>query len=387
MLAGCGQEPPDDSRPEPSAADTGGREAVIAVMGDLMVHEEQLSAARGQDGEYDFSPSLAWVAGDIAAADLAIGNLETVLAGEEAGYSGYPRFNTPDSFALALADAGLDALTTANNHCLDQGEAGLRRTLEVLDRVGIAHTGTFATPEESRVAVLEANGIRVALAAFTFGTNDSPEERPGLVNRLDRDTARAVLREARESGADWVIALPHMGREYAAAPEPVYREWADYLLACGADAVLAAHPHVLQPLEVRERAAGPAVIAWSLGNFLSYQCEPPRETGVLLKLWLEKGADGRTALRRVSVLPVWTQQRTAAGQKLARTLPIHDALVDYGGENALRIAGRDYARLLAARDEVAGLYLGGPVARGRQQREYVVYSAEGDTREMDTTAN
>ena len=50
-------------------------------------------------------------------------------------------FNTPDEFADILPDAGFGFVSTANNHCLDRGTAGLYRTLDVLDRVGIGHTG------------------------------------------------------------------------------------------------------------------------------------------------------------------------------------------------------------------------------------------------------
>ncbi len=71
--------------------------------------------------------------------------------------SEYPTFNTPDSFASALTDAGIDVVTTANNHSLDRRFYGLSRTLDILDREGLKHTGTFRTPEEDRILMLEQN--------------------------------------------------------------------------------------------------------------------------------------------------------------------------------------------------------------------------------------
>ncbi|MDZ4178022.1 MAG: CapA family protein, partial [Coriobacteriia bacterium] len=96
----------------------------ILAVGDLMTHGPQITSAKTADG-YDFTSCFAPVASRVAAADLAIGNLETVLGGVERGYTGYPTFNAPDSYAEALVAAGFDVLTHANNHSLDRGASGL----------------------------------------------------------------------------------------------------------------------------------------------------------------------------------------------------------------------------------------------------------------------
>ena len=80
----------------------------LLAVGDLMMHTPQLSSARTTDG-YDFTPCFAPVAPRISAADLAIGNFETVLAGADRGYTGYPTFNSPDSYAEAAVEAFLKA--------------------------------------------------------------------------------------------------------------------------------------------------------------------------------------------------------------------------------------------------------------------------------------
>ena len=114
--------------------------ATILVMGDVMMHRDQISNAARPDGTYDFSTYLANIKPLIEDADLAIANMEFTLAGKP--YSGYPAFSAPDGYAAYVKDLGVDVFLTANNHIADKGERGLRRTLQIYDSLRIRHTGT-----------------------------------------------------------------------------------------------------------------------------------------------------------------------------------------------------------------------------------------------------
>ena len=144
----------------------------ISVIGDIMVEPpfmEQVS----KDGKCDFWPSLAPLKVILEDSDYVIGNLETPLAGEAAGYtSRIVSFNSPDSLAEALVKLGVNAVSTVNNHCLDRGYEGLVRTIEVLDQYGIAHTGTYSKEfQGDRIHYFTVGDTKVALIAYTYGTN------------------------------------------------------------------------------------------------------------------------------------------------------------------------------------------------------------------------
>ena len=125
------------------------KEFRLTAVGDLMVHTWQLNDAYNKEtGEYDFSNDFEMVEKYLKPSDYTVGNLETVFGGKEIGYSDYPMFNTPDTFGTAIKEAGFDLLTTANNHSLDKREAGLLRTLDVLDELGMEHIGTYRSQEE-----------------------------------------------------------------------------------------------------------------------------------------------------------------------------------------------------------------------------------------------
>ena len=120
----------------------GEERARFLFIGDIMVHSQQLDAARRKDGTYDFSPSFRRVK-PLLSGEFLVGNLETVFAGEgkKLLYAGYPLFNTPDIFTENLSgDLGVDLLTLANNHIFDRGASGARRTVAVLNSADIRYT-------------------------------------------------------------------------------------------------------------------------------------------------------------------------------------------------------------------------------------------------------
>jgi len=144
----------------------------ISVIGDIMVEPPFMEQVTKSEG-YDFWPSFAPLKPLLDASDYVIGNLETPLAGEEAGYTDrIVTFNAPDSLAEALVKLGIDAVSTVNNHCLDRGIEGLARTTRVLDAYGIAHTGTYPVDfDGDRIHYFEVGDTRFALIAYTVATN------------------------------------------------------------------------------------------------------------------------------------------------------------------------------------------------------------------------
>ena len=169
----------------------------ITVLGDIMCEPRLLKAARASDGSYDFSGVFRNVRELLSESDFVIGNLETPLAGEAAGYaSSLFRFNAPDSFAIAAKEAGIDLLLTANNHCLDRGLDGLKRTVEVLEEKQIPHAGTFSEPAKRGNTYVQIGDTRLAVIAYTYGTNYSDNHI--LLPELERDYVN-LLRPQTES--------------------------------------------------------------------------------------------------------------------------------------------------------------------------------------------
>ena len=242
-----------------------------------------------------------------------------------------------------MKDAGFDLLSTANNHCLDRELTGLKKTLDALDRAGLAHTGTARSSRERDAVFLRViNGIRVAFLSYTYGTNafanhiflreeDSwavnlfqPQETlPGSIHLLESaetiaermkaagtadsssvylDRLREDIRNSRSAGADFVIVLMHSGGQYNIPPDPYTEFLVGKIREFGADLIVGNHPHVVQKSE----PGGRCPVFYSLGNFSFTPGESPENrrhpissTALLLKIGLKKESSG-TRLASVS---------------------------------------------------------------------------------------
>ncbi len=193
--------PPAQGRPGPSA--TAHRGFTLVASGDVLPHTSVIERAAFDAGGagYDFRPMLSGIRSVVAPADLALCHMETVY-GADGDYSGYPFFRSPPEVAAGLAATGYDGCSTASNHTLDDGEEGIRRTLDALDRAGLRHAGSARSAQEAATpALLEAGGARVAHLAYTFGTNGHPlpPDRPWAVNLIDEQRIVADARAARSA--------------------------------------------------------------------------------------------------------------------------------------------------------------------------------------------
>ena len=163
----------------------------ITLLGDMMCEPLMLKAAK-RGNTYCFDEVFENIRALLDESDCVIGNLETPLAGEKAGFTNSLfSFNTPDAFADAVKNAGVDMVLAANNHCLDRGVGGLVRTARVLKEKDLPFAGICETPDERKeAAYLDVNGLKVAVVSYTYGTNYFANriklegERQHLVNLL-----------------------------------------------------------------------------------------------------------------------------------------------------------------------------------------------------------
>lgn len=297
----------------------------LLFLGDIMQHDSQIADAYDQrTGKYDYRPCFQYIKPYIQSADVAIGNLEVTLAGKP--YKGYPQFSAPDELLVALKDAGLDVIVTANNHSADRGKKGIERTIAMLDSFDIPHTGTFRSQEEkSRLhpLIIERQGIRLAILNYTYGTNGMPVTKPNIVNMLDTIAIRKDLQEAVALNPDVIIVFPHWGLEYQSLPSKTQKDITELCFRYGARLVIGAHPHVVQPMEWRKTKD--QVVAYSLGNFVSGQRKRYTDGGAMIRLELEKVSfdDGRaqTVIDTAGYILQWVY-RTHDARKDYYVLPV-----------------------------------------------------------------
>jgi len=197
----------------------------------------------GVDAGYPF----AGVRDRIQKADVAIGNLECALSpiGPPQTDSAQP---APHDVVPPILDAGFDVVSVANNHVLDHGQASFWSMLRTLERYELPTMGAGSYGPHQEPWITEVRGLRIAFLAY---------------HSVLTERAVAEVEEA-DAAADFVVVYNHWGGHWEAKPNRHQRELGRALVAAGADLVVGAHSHVLQP----EEWIGDKLIVYGLGNFV-----------------------------------------------------------------------------------------------------------------------
>lgn len=300
----------------------------LTAVGDLMCSYRQMKYTRLEEDVYNFHTAYGYVRPLLKDSDFTIGNLETTLGGPEKPYTGFPRFNAPDDYARAIKDAGFDFLFTSNNHSMDTGEEGLRRTVQVLDELGLQHTGTFTSQaDKDSIRIVNVKGMQVALLAYTGTTNKIPvpRGRSYLVSYIEFRRMRKEIAAAREKGAELVITYFHIGEEYSIEPSGWQQRCVGEAQKAGADIILSSHPHVLQPIEyfkTQEATLDTGLIVWSMGNFFSNDYRPYSDAGNILNIHLTQNRIDRSVrIADVDYVPTWIYRGTHPEKQRHLILP------------------------------------------------------------------
>ena len=284
----------------------------IAAVGDMMCHSPQFKYSQVSTDSFDFIPAFRYVKKYLTDADFTLGNLETVTAGMDKKYSGYPMFNSPDEFITAVKSAGFNLVTTSNNHSLDRGETGINRTISQLIKNNLNYTGTFISQHDrDSIRIFNIKGIKTAFLSYSYGTNGNPI--PGgkkyLINIIDYDLIQKDIIHARQLGAELVIVYYHFGEEYKREPSDFQKTTVNKTIEMGADIILGGHPHVLEPavyFKTHNANLDTGFAVYSLGNFLSNQRKRFTDGGAILYLNITKNINTDSLwISSVEFLPTW----------------------------------------------------------------------------------
>lgn len=296
----------------------------FAAVGDNLIHssvyEDAKLLAAGTSETYNFKPMYDNVKSIIQKADLAFVNQEGPIAGAALKHSGYPLFNAPDEAGQALIDVGFDIINLANNHMLDKNEPGYLNSIKFWKDKPVTTIGGYESEADyNKIRIVKKNDLKIAFLSYTYGTNGMvlPAKSPLYIPLLNKAEVDRQTKEARKL-ADVVIVSVHWGVEDEFTPNATQKEFADLMVKNGVDVILGQHPHVLQPIEWKDRPdGGKTLIAYSLGNFLSTMQYSRNMVGGILTFDIKKTDFENARIENAAFIPTVTQyNRSIRGLKI-----------------------------------------------------------------------
>ena len=306
----------------------------LMMVGDNLLHTGIFMTGKQDDGSWNFDFEFEDIKAFLDKADISIINQETPFGGDDREFTSYPTFNSPTAVGDAEAKAGFDVILGATNHAYDQGISGLINFADYWKNnhpeillCGI-HGSDTSSPEvtensdnakvygppapdgyrciknttphpsrrvhtaNNRIYLLDDKGYTFAFINATYSHNWESVA-ADAIGHLDflcpydpntrklnmTEVSQTVLDDISEAAAiaDAVIVCPHWGIEYTFAPMTYQTTMAKQMIDAGADVIIGAHPHVVEPVEwIHTDAGNEALVYYSLGNYTSTQDYPER---------------------------------------------------------------------------------------------------------------
>jgi len=300
-------------------------ELSFMFVGDVMQHDGQIQAAYNKTtNTYSYDDGFKFIKPIINEYDIKLANLEVTLAGKP--YKGYPQFSAPDELAETLVNVGFNLIVTSNNHSCDRGSKGVIRTLDKLDELGVAHTGTFRSQEERDLnypLIINQKGMKVAVLNYTYGTNGLKVAKPLIINYIDSAVIRKDVEKAKSMNVDYIMCVMHWGKEYTHLPNNYQKKWEQFCYNVGVDMVVGGHPHTVQPIVKKEVEGEEKLTIWSLGNFVSNMKIRYTRGGVMVGATIKK-EEGKVKLGDVEQCLVYVHKKQEGLIKHYYILPDYD---------------------------------------------------------------
>lgn len=201
-----------------------------------------------------------------------------------------PNLYTNKETIEVLKDIGFNVITLANNHFRDQGENGIKDTIELIKSLGLQYVGGGYNYNEARkILYYKIENYCVAIINVCENEFSIATEENGGSNPMDIISIYYDINQAKKN-ADYVLLITHGGIENYQLPTPRMKKEYKFYIDCGADVVINHHQHCFSGYE---RYKG-KLIFYGLGNFC-FDWDGKRNSiwnkGYAITLFLDKNID------------------------------------------------------------------------------------------------
>ena len=305
----------------------------ISAVGDILLGNNLKNYGANEQGLYgDLFSDITKYFSD---SNIVIGTYETDITEET------------KPFANAIRENGMEIVTLAHNHAMDNGMGGLNSTKEYLNSIGIETIGTYADEAKDRVLIKEERGAKIAFLTYTY------DNQKDGVNIYNEEIVKQDLQYAEEN-ANYSIVLMHWGDIYSNNVNNTQKEQAKFLVDNGADLIIGAHPSAIQPMEIIKNSEGEdCLVAYSLGDFTSDFKSENANLELILNIALYYDAENnKMSLYKADYVPIFMNDYGFKyKQNRYKLLDMKNEIANYGKEGS-NLDKKTYEKLVRGIDKL-----------------------------------
>ena len=320
----------------------------LSAVGDIVCSEEMLQDAYNEeDNSYDFTHMFSNVTDLVNVSDIVMGTMETGITNSKE----YNDKNAPIEFARAVRASGVNLVSLANNHSLDNGVNGLLETKSNLEKEGFSVVGDNENTNSS-VLIREVKDSKIAILSYTClldNEQNLQDDEIDAVNVYSEKQAEEDIEYAKEEGADYICVMIHWGDDISETVNDEQRKIADFLVDNGVDLIIGSHPSIVQSMEIRQNSEGDNVFtAYSVGKYVSSLPEEKAKEELVLNIELRKSRkDGKISLNKVDYTPLYMLDNGEKSENRYELIDMKNTATSYKGDGTDKISKETYDNLVS----------------------------------------
>lgn len=314
----------------------------LSAVGDIVCSDEMLQDAYNKkEDSYDFTPMFSNVADLVNVSDIVMGTMEANFTHS----TKYDEKNAPIEFANAVRVSGVNLVSVANEHSLDNGESGLKETKSNLESARFTVVGD--KKNKNNVLIREVKGSKIAILSYTCLLNES-QNNTNAINIFSEKQAKKDIDYAKEANADYICVMMHWGDELTETVNDEQKDIADFLVENGVNLIIGSHPSIVQKMEIRQNSNGENVfIAYSVGTYASSLSNEKAKEELVLNIELRKSRkDGKISLNKVDYTPIYMLDNGESSQNRFELIDMKETATSYKGDGTDKISKETYDKLV-----------------------------------------
>lgn len=318
----------------------------ISSVGNILCSDEMIEDAYNEENDtYDFSHMFSNVKDLVDVSDIVMGTLETGISTTKVDNQ-----NAPTAFAKAVRESGVNLISIATNHSLDNGVSSFNKTKTNLENAGFDVVGN--SKEDTSVLIKEVKGVKIAILSYTcYLDNESAldEDEIENVSIYSEEQVEKDIEYAEEEEVEYICVMIHWGDEnLSETVTDEQKEIAEFLLNNGVDLIIGTNPYVVQPIEITQNSKGnSACIAYSMGTYISGLSDEDAKTEMVLNIELRKsGKDGTIYLDRVDYTPIYLLDNGEDADNRFELIDMKETATSYKGDSTDKITRKTYDNLV-----------------------------------------
>ncbi len=298
----------------------------MLVAGNIVLNQNMIKDALIQGNTYKFD----YLFKDIDVLennyDLKYYNQESIIGGQDLGYSLNNLYNSPKEIGDAMISRGFNLISLANYHSFDKRESGIKNSLDYFKTKNILYSGQNKS-EIKDISIKTIKGLKYTMLSYTMNTqNKLTKDKEYLISLYDKEIVKKDIERVRKDVDLLIVSISWDNLKNGEVTKEQI-DVANYLSSLGVDILIGNGLYSIQPIDKINNM----LVIYSSGNLLSNFSVVDSDTSIATKLNInfkkEKGVVNKLTFNDITSYMLYTSGKNETNFKINKYGSLNESIL------------------------------------------------------------